>query len=221
MSGLSYHAPLAFALLAAGLFAACGGAPAPPPEIAPTNNEPVRNVPGDADAPKEQAPKADNTRMQPSKMLGALTDAGVDLKAGVRLADLPMPQKKKVMRLFNDALGYEGCAGCHAEGPDGKLDMHIETRHMKIAERMYDDIVLKLRDSEGGLLFCDSCHNGSEHILNKGDKTALKALMKQDYVAKLQRADGQKHECATCHSEPFQGDIFADVWGIPKSVASK
>ena len=45
------------------------------------------------------------------------------------------------MPLFVKALGFEGCNGCHAEG-----DFKKKTRNLKIAEHMYDEFVVAMRD---------------------------------------------------------------------------
>lgn len=199
---------LAGALLGAAALAACGSA-APAPELAAPP----------AATSAAPAPRV-STPLRPSSLLAEVAAAGVDLSAGVKLAELPPGPKKKLMRLFTRSLGYEGCDGCHGLDERGKIDMKLETRNLQIARRMYDDYVLGLRTREGGLLFCDSCHDGSAKILDRADHAALKRFMKGEYVGKLSRADQSEHTCATCHGEHREGgghhahDIFGPLWGV-------
>jgi hypothetical protein len=79
---------------------------------------------------------------------------------------------------------------------------------------MWTHFVRGLRAKGGGAVFCDSCHQGKQKLLARGDKKALAKFMEQNYQDKLERADKKDHSCETCHSDPFEGKIFAKLWGI-------
>ena len=67
---------------------------------------------------------------------------------------------------------------------------------------------------QGGALFCDSCHQGNEHLLAREDKDALNKFMSANYEGKLSRADGEDHGCGTCHGDAFETKIFEKMWKI-------
>lgn len=212
---------LAAAIGVAALGAACGPAtpqPAVPP--APTGAPSVETpVAPDATAPTTspvEAPHAEahadkpSTPLQASKMLDEVKKIGVDLSKSPDLAKLPMAQKKKLMPLFQKALGYETCNGCHVEG-----DYKADTFNKKAASGMWKHFVADLRDEKGGAIFCDSCHAGSEHVLGH-DKEAVKKFMETDYEGKLTRADGEEHGCGTCHGDTMETKIIEKLWGVTK-----
>lgn len=165
-------------------------------------------APGGAD-PAPAAKGADAVPIQASKMLAELQKIGIDLKKVPELKKIPLAQKKKLMPLFQKSLGMDTCEGCHVEG-----DFKKETKNIKMARGMWDNYVAQLRDEKGGTLFCDSCHNGKEHVLPRGDKDAMNKFMTEQYEQKLTRADGEDHGCATCHTDTMEFHIFKDVWGI-------
>ncbi len=169
-----------------------GGAPAPTPAPAEPKAKTHEPVP-----------------VSPSQMLADLKKIGIDLKKVPELKKIPLAQKKKLMPLFQKSLGMESCEGCHVEG-----DFKKETKNIKMARAMWDNYVRNLRDDKGGTLFCDSCHNGKEHLLPRGDKDAMNKFMTEQYEQKLTRADGEDHGCATCHTDTMEFHIFKDVWGI-------
>jgi hypothetical protein len=146
-------------------------------------------------------------------MLAELGATGVNLSQLQPLAEMSLEEKKKLMPLFQKALGFKDCGGCHAGGSDG-LDFKAETHHKKIARGMWDHFVVPLRDEQGANIFCDSCHAGKVEVLNRSNHEDLMAFMKAQYVGKLRRADGQEHTCATCHGEPMAPRIFAKLWNI-------
>jgi hypothetical protein len=211
---------LAVALAAAATLAACGppSTPATPP--APTG-EPAAG--GDApaaattSAPSDKPPEQHGHALKhsvpitPSKLL-AEAQKIVDLKKPVPLAKMKLGKKKKLMPLFQKALGFKDCGGCHAGGD--KLDFKQETKNIKMARAMWDNYVVGLRDEKGGTLFCDSCHDGKEHLLARDDKDALNKFMSENYEGKLTRADGEDHGCGTCHGDAFETEIFAKLWNI-------
>jgi hypothetical protein len=172
-----------------------GGSTAAP---VPTGTDP-------APAPKAAAA----VPLQASQMLADLQKIGIDLKNVPELKKIPLAKKKKLMPLFQKSLGMDSCEGCHVEG-----DFKTETKNMKMARGMWDNYVRPLRDDKGGTLFCDSCHNGKEHMLPRGDKDAMNKFMTEQYEQKLSRADGEDHGCTTCHTDTMEFHIFKDVWGI-------
>lgn len=176
-----------------------GAAPTP----APTTD------PGVAPAPAPAGAKVDPVPVTPTKMEADLKKLGIDLKKVPDLAKIPLAQKKKLMPLFQKALGMETCEGCHAEG-----DFKKETKNIKMARGMWKHYVQELKLDKGGALFCDSCHAGKTHVLPRGDKDAMDKFMTAEYEGKLSRTDGEDHSCTTCHTDTMEYKIFKDVWGI-------
>ncbi|MDI1435989.1 cytochrome c3 family protein [Polyangium sorediatum] len=235
------HLALVFALALSGVAAACGGGSTPPPDTAndqktdgsstdkpadpggatdakpeggdakPGDAKPADTGTGGTAATPPAAAGKPSTNLRQSQLLEDIKKIGL---APDKLQDLPkigLAQKKKLMPLFQKALGYKDCNGCHVEG-----DFKAETRKIKITRGMWKNFVVGLRDEKGGALFCDSCHDGNEHVLNHADKKALETFMDEQYEDKLTRADKKDMECGTCHGDPFEGDIITKVWGIAK-----
>lgn len=204
------------------LAAACGAPPAPQastPSVtaaAPSSSTAKLDVPttpshGPPEDAKHHHGASKNVNVGPSSLLAKVNKLGIDLSKP--LADIPMAKKKKLMPLFQKALGFKDCTGCHA-GKPGAIDFKAETHDLKLARGMWDHFVVKLRDENNKPIFCDSCHQGEHHLLNRKDKDALNAFMHDDYEHKLARADGEEHSCSTCHTDVFEGHIFRDVWKI-------
>lgn len=232
------HLALAFVLALSGVAAACGGGSTPPPDTAndqktdgTQTDKPADPGAGDAKPAGDAQPGGDtkpadpgaggtaatppagkgSTNIKQSQMLEDIKKIGL---APDKLADLPkipLAQKKKLMPLFQKALGYKDCNGCHVEG-----DYKAETRKIKITRGMWKNFVVALRDEKGGAVFCDTCHDGNEHNLDHSNKEALEKFMDEQYEDKLSRADKKDMECGTCHGDPFEGDIITKVWGIAK-----
>jgi len=215
---LSIVAPVLLAIVAA-----CGTA-APPPPSPPTEPPPVASATASAapsavaaqpapTASASAAPSAgppnmgNNTPIQASVLVADAKKLGIDFKTP--LAKVPFGTKKKLMPLFVKALGYESCNGCHVEG-----DFQKETRNMKVARGMWDHFVVGLRDAQGAPMFCDACHNGKAHPLDRSAMDGLKRIMETDYQGKLTRADKKPHDCSACHGEAAELKIFEKLWGI-------
>lgn len=223
---------LAFSLSAAAFAGACGSAPpaAPvepdsrtttippagqgqetPPPGTPTGTASASATPPPATPPTGTGTGiGKNVPIQASAMLDRLTALGLDAKNLPAFAKLTPEQKKKVMPLFKQSLGYSECTGCHVEG-----DFKKSTKKMKIAHAMWDHFVVDLRRDGGEPLFCDSCHVGKEEPIDKSDKDALKKFMATEYVDKLDRKDGKPHDCKTCHGDKVELDIIGKLWNIP------
>jgi hypothetical protein len=211
-------------LFAAALAAACGGgapAPAAPSTPAPSASPGAPETPApratapapSASAPSAAAPAAaTNVEIAPSKMIADVKAIGIDLEKAGDLSKIDLAKKKKLMPLFVKALGMSGCEGCHVAG-----DFKAQTHAKEMASQMWGHFVRDLRMKGGGALFCDSCHQGKQKILARGDKKALAAFMQSNYEDKLERANKKEHGCGTCHADPFEGKIFAKLWKIGPS----
>jgi len=113
-----------------------------------------------------------------------------------------------IMKSFTIALGVD-CNGCHA-GSGKSMDYEAETPAKKVTRKMWTSFVRGLKTKEGNL-YCDSCHQGKVKYLDRSDPSALETWMKKNFVEKLERRDGQEHDCKTCHGEPFKAD-FIRTW---------
>ena len=90
------------------------------------------------------------------------------------------------------------CLDCH-----DATSSKAPTRRKRVAKRMWNEMVRGYRLGEGKQpLFCDSCHHGQEHFLDRRDLGAVSAYMAEAYVAGLERTDGSEVSCASCHGEP-------------------
>ena len=225
------HAALALALLMGAFAGACGSSTPPPETAADKNDFDGESSPdegkatADAEGAKPAKPEktaeahedeahetpAKSTPLQATKFEADLKKIGINLKKIPALEKLPAGQKKKVMPLLQKALGYDTCEGCHVEG-----DFKKETRGMKVAREMWRNFVVPLRSESGGTLFCDSCHAGNEHVLNRKDKKALQAFMEEEYQNKVSRANKEDMECGTCHGDAMETKIIEKLWNIPK-----
>lgn len=164
-------------------------------------------------APKKAAPKkVSNVGVTLSKMAGDVSaKVGIDLKKPPKMDALSLSQKKKLMPFFQQALGFESCEGCHAEG-----DFKKKTEHVQIAKKMWDNFVVEMRGEKGEALFCDSCHNGNSHLFDRSDNEAVQKFMSAEYTKKLTRADGNDQNCQSCHGDLFEMKIFKKLWQVKK-----
>jgi hypothetical protein len=230
---------LALALVIAGVASACGPATPPvegPPSgtgeptataapttsVAPTTEPTATVAPTASTTPTATASVAPTAPPAPagppimaSKFAEDLKKAGFDLaKLPPKLDKMSDGQKKKIMPLFVKALGYADCKGCHVEG-----DFKKKTRNMHIAEHMYDDFVVAMRDEKGAAtMFCDTCHQGSAKILNRTDLKAVGKYMDDQYVNHLARSDKKDHGCSTCHGDTMEMKIFDKMWQVNKGI---
>lgn len=217
---------LAFAIAIAAFGAACGSPP--PPEVpggetppaatgetppAATGEAPPAATGEAPPAATGEAPPAaagaESTPVQASKYLEDVKKIGIDLTKAGPLEKLSLSQKKKLMPLFQKALGYDACTGCHVEG-----DFKKSTRNVQIARQMWDHFIVEMRDEKGGAIFCDSCHGGKAKVLNRADKKAVQKFMEENYEEKLSRADKKDNECSTCHGDDVEPKIIEKMWKI-------
>jgi hypothetical protein len=112
------------------------------------------------------------------------------------------------MKLIAKSLGAS-CSDCHEEG-----DFGTPTPRKRIAAHMWNSFAAGLAMKGGAPLFCDSCHQGRTKLLDRHDPGALRAWMDRAFVAKLQRNDGQEHNCETCHGAGTgqSGTPFVRTW---------
>jgi hypothetical protein len=89
--------------------------------------------------------------------------------------------------------------------------MAAPTPRKKIAEKMWNEFVVKLAMQDGSPVFCDTCHQGRFLQLDRHDKKAVSGWMDDNFVGKMKRRDGKEHECATCHGDPPEYK-FLDAW---------
>jgi hypothetical protein len=222
MSGPARATKLLFAM---ALAVACGPAPEPqPPSTAPASPDGAGGGRGQAPpspvspAGSSTAPSGAPTKTTPppaprpmksimaSQMEAELREIGLDPKALPPLNKMDPAMLRKVMKPFTKALGVP-CSHCH----DTK-SFKAPTTNKKIATHMWNDFVRGLAMADGGALFCDSCHQGTATFLDRSSIPALADWMRENYEAKLVRADKNDHSCETCHGDPFEGKVFAKLW---------
>ena len=194
-----------------GLVAACTPAtePRPPDGRAPTS------VASAAKPSPEGTPRTAATTLPsrppakapgPTTMDADLKELGLDPKALPPLDRLDASTLRQVMKTFTKSLGVP-CVECHAVP-----DFRASTPKKTIATHMWNDFARGLATRDGAPLYCDSCHEGKATFLDRSDRSQLGDWMQQAYVAPLSRTDEKEHNCATCHGEPFEGDIFGKRW---------
>jgi hypothetical protein len=178
------------ACLIALVLVAC--APSPSSDLAPQTSSAhtaAASIEGRPDAsavPQGPSPTTFGTK------LGAL---GLDVQNLPALHDLDSSTKLSVMQTFTDTLGVQ-CGACHTEG-----DYAAPTPQQDVATQAWEDIVRKLAIADGGgPLYCDSCHRGTFHFLDRSNRAALQTWMQTNFVEKLQRKDGEPMACSACHS---------------------
>jgi hypothetical protein len=134
--------------------------------------------------------------------------SGLDAKRLPPLAKLEPKKLREVMKLFTKSLGAK-CSDCHVEG-----DFAAPTRRKKIAEKMWDEYVVKLTMADDSPVFCDTCHQGQLLVLDRHDKKAVGQWMHENFVEKLKRVDSAENGCKSegCHGASM--DLgFLKRWG--------
>jgi hypothetical protein len=145
----------------------------------------------DASAGGTTAPRGPS----PTTFGAQLQAMGLDPRNMPALHDLDRNTKLRVMRTFNSAMGTT-CEDCHAAG-----DYSQPTPRKEAATSAWEDIVRKMTVGDGGQpLYCDSCHYGTFHFLDRSDRPALKEWMRTNFVDKLHRKDGVATDCLACHA---------------------
>ena len=200
---------LVFGLSCAAIAGCSGDAEPTTGSASPVRGGPpvVASAPTPAPRPTPAPPPAPPT-VSGSQLTADLAAAGLDPRALPPLDTLDPRTRIKVMKTFTRALGVQ-CNFCHDTS-----NYEASTPNKRIAARMWSDFVRGLALRDGSVLYCDSCHAGHSEILDRSDIPKLRAWMAENFVGKLQRTDGAEHRCRTCHGDPFQGDIFKDVWHV-------
>ena len=142
-------------------------------------------------------------------MAADLQAIGIDLADPGELVTMDATKKRKLMPLFVKSLGMQNCLGCHVEG-----NFKADTHNKRMAGAMWNHFVAPCARRRAAPLFCDSCHQGKQKLLDRSDAKVLSVFMRTNYEDKLERKDHQDHSCETCHSDPFERKIFAQVWKI-------
>jgi hypothetical protein len=104
-----------------------------------------------------------------------------------------------LMQTFSGSVG--ACETCHGGDFGAPTDNKTITRHM------WEDIVARFELADGGLLYCDSCHQGQARFLDRSNREAVELWMQENMVDKLVRRDGQPNSCASCHGDPPNYDL--------------
>lgn len=137
-------------------------------------------------------------------------------KLGLTTGALPPIEKldprtlRGVMKLIAKSLGVS-CTDCHEES-----DFGAPTARKRVSAHMWNSFAAGLAMKGGAPLFCDSCHQGRTILLDRHDPAALRGWMDREFVAKLQRIDGQEHNCETCHGAGTgdSGVPFLKTWSV-------
>jgi len=166
--------------------AACGGSASPSPA---TPDAPGRVV-----------------EVGPTEQLHALLAIGLDPERLPRLGDVPGAAMKPLMETFDDSLDA-CCEDCHV-----KNDPRAPTKAKRISGEMWQRFTRELVTQDGSPAYCDTCHKGAVRFLDRRDPAALRAWMRDNFVARLRKRDGGAVECATCHGEPFEPRIVDRLW---------
>lgn len=204
--------------------AACGGGTnAPPPQV-PTPTEPTASATLSATAMASSAPTEKTPTPEPrhpiirvgaSRFGADLTKLGLDPKNLPPISKLQAKQVRGVMKLFTEALHVE-CRECHDEG-----NWKANTPRKNVARVMWNEFGRTLTLANGEPLFCDSCHQGNIHFLDRHDKKALSQWMTDNFEQGLKQKNGTEHGCeaSQCHKESEYKLI--KKWSVNAAVASK
>jgi hypothetical protein len=226
---------LSVSLAGAAILAACGGEATPPPQTPPaptaaptgasTGDKPA-DKPGDKPADKPEDKPTDKPASGPaahggdkmksimaSAMAEDLKQAGFDITKLQPMAKMKSADKSKVMKAISKSTGME-CKSCHVDG-----NFKADTPNKLIARHMWDEYVVGMKMADGGNVFCDSCHQGHDDILERKNKDSVSKYMDENYVKKLASKDGKEMGCPTCHTGDFEMKIFEKVWKIKKAEA--
>ncbi len=185
------------------VIAACGGASggASQPSVPALVPSSSATVAPSASASAAVAP-VELKPLLATNMRGDLEALGLDMAHLPPLSKLEPRVLRKLMPLFTKSLGVN-CKGCHAD------DIRAPTPRKKIAEKMWNEFVVKLRTADEAPLFCDSCHQGRVHQLDRSDHEVLSRWMDVTFNKGLSRRDGKENTCATCHGEPRDEHFLA------------
>jgi hypothetical protein len=212
------HALLGLAVASSLAAAACGPAPEPSVPGVPSASASPSAAPALPSATPSAKPSASTDPVKPpagpivmkpvvaTAMTAELQAIGLDPKKLPPIEKLEPEKLRKVMKTFTKSLGVQ-CNACHNAD-----DFKASTPNKKVASRMWNEFARGLAMADGSAVYCDSCHQGRMHTLDKSDKKALSGWMQAEMVDKLKRTDGKEHGCETCHGDPFEGQFIDKVW---------
>lgn len=124
-----------------------------------------------------------------------LASIGLDVNNLPSLHDLPMGQKMKVMRTFNESMGVS-CNSCHDVSDYAK-----PTKQKEVASEGWELISRTLTMADGGALYCDSCHHGKfEFLDHSAGFDGIAAWMQTNFVEQIKTKSGDPMACTTCHT---------------------
>jgi len=171
----------------------------------PPLNAPMLNAPTALNGPTL------NTEMKdpvPTAFAEDLAKLGLSPNALPPIQQLDPRSLRRVMTLITRSLGAS-CTDCHEAS-----DFGAPTPRKRVATHMWNSFAAGLAMKGGAPLFCDSCHQGRMTFLDRHDPTTLRAWMDRAFVAKLQRTDGQEHNCESCHGAGTgqSGAPFLKTW---------
>ena len=135
-------------------------------------------------------------------MAGELRAMQLDPANLPRFEQLSSVKKRRLMCTFTRSLGI-GCTGCHDAS-----DYRAPTREKSLTVQMWNDFTRPYA-LQNGALFCDSCHQGLDRYLDRGDFAATSSYMTENFTGKLKRHDSQNVRCETCHGDPVEYEILA------------
>jgi hypothetical protein len=145
-------------------------------------------------APADDASALSTPLPTPTTFTAKLAAAGLDVNNLPPLHDLPMNQKMKVMRTFNESMGVQ-CNECH-----DLSDFSIETKAKENAREVWENISRKVVMADGSAVYCDSCHHGQEKFLDRSQGHAgIVQWMNDNLVQKMKTKNGDPMTCTTCH----------------------
>lgn len=171
----------------------------------PALNAPVLNAPTALNGP---ALNVDMKDPVPTAFAEDLAKLGLSPTALPPIENLDPRSLRRVMQLITKSLGVS-CTDCHDAN-----DFGAPTPRKRVAAHMWNSFAAGLAMKGGAPLFCDSCHQGRMTLLDRHDTAALRAWMDRAFVAKLQRIDGQEHDCESCHGAGTgqSGAPFLKTW---------
>lgn len=163
--------------------AAAGAAPDPDIDAGP-------DIDAASNEPEPALPPGPSTTAFADK----LTAIGLDVNDLPSLHDLPMAQKLKVMRTFNESMGIS-CNACHDTSDYAK-----PTEQKEIAAAGWEGISRKLTMGDGSAIYCDSCHYGKFDFLDRSEgHEGIARWMQKNFVEQLKTKSGEEMQCTTCH----------------------
>lgn len=142
--------------------------------------------------------------LEATHMADDLRAVGLDVKNLPPFEKLDRKQLGKVMRTFTRSLGI-ACVGCHDVN-----DFARASARKRVAKKMWNEIVRQVAMADGQPVYCDSCHQGSVHALDRRDKAIVASYMDDVFVGLLKRSDGKEHDCGTCHGDPPEFSFVQD-----------